>query len=188
MAETLKILIVDQHPEAVAGLAARAERFGNLEVVGDAGFGPVAVDLGAHPRAGHHHRLDRRAAQPLAVHDSVADARQPALDGRRPGHPVRPRGLPPHACWPVRAMSCCVARRRATCTIRSSRRTTPTRCASLPRATIRPRRRAASSPCSASRAASARPRWPPTWPSRWPRRARPAWPWSTSTYRSATWR
>jgi pilus assembly protein CpaE len=40
--ETLKILIVDQHPDAVAGLRRSLNAFGNLEVVGDAGFGPVA--------------------------------------------------------------------------------------------------------------------------------------------------
>jgi pilus assembly protein CpaE len=42
VAETLKILIVDQHPDAVAGLRRALNAFGNLEVVGDAGFGPVA--------------------------------------------------------------------------------------------------------------------------------------------------
>lgn len=42
MADPLKILIVDPHPEAVAGLRRALNRFGNLEVVGDAGFGPVA--------------------------------------------------------------------------------------------------------------------------------------------------
>ena len=40
--ESLKILIVDQHPDAVAGLRRALNAFGNLEVVGDAGFGPVA--------------------------------------------------------------------------------------------------------------------------------------------------
>ena len=40
--ESLKILIVDQHPNAVAGLRRALNAFGNLEVVGDAGFGPVA--------------------------------------------------------------------------------------------------------------------------------------------------
>jgi pilus assembly protein CpaE len=40
--ETLKILIVDQHPDVVAGLKRALNAFGNLEVVGDAGFGPVA--------------------------------------------------------------------------------------------------------------------------------------------------
>ncbi|MGI9148088.1 MAG: AAA family ATPase [Chloroflexota bacterium] len=42
MPENLKILIVDQHPDAVAGLRRALNAFGNLEVVGDAGFGPVA--------------------------------------------------------------------------------------------------------------------------------------------------
>lgn len=42
MAESLKILIVDPHPEAVAGLRRALNSFGTLEVVGDAGFGPVA--------------------------------------------------------------------------------------------------------------------------------------------------
>ena len=42
MPETLKILIVDQHPSAVAGLRRALNSFGDLEVVGDAGFGPVA--------------------------------------------------------------------------------------------------------------------------------------------------
>jgi pilus assembly protein CpaE len=42
VAETLKVLIVDQHPDAVAGLRRSLNAFGNLEVVGDAGFGPVA--------------------------------------------------------------------------------------------------------------------------------------------------
>jgi pilus assembly protein CpaE len=40
--ETLKILIVDQQSEAVAALRRALNSFGNLEVVGDAGFGPVA--------------------------------------------------------------------------------------------------------------------------------------------------
>jgi pilus assembly protein CpaE len=40
--ETLKVLIVDQHPDAVARLRRSLNAFGNLEVVGDAGFGPVA--------------------------------------------------------------------------------------------------------------------------------------------------
>jgi pilus assembly protein CpaE len=40
--ESLKILIVDQSPGAVAGLRRALNAFGNLEVVGDAGFGPVA--------------------------------------------------------------------------------------------------------------------------------------------------
>ncbi len=42
MAETLKILIVDQNSEGVAALRRSLNSFGNLEVVGDAGFGPVA--------------------------------------------------------------------------------------------------------------------------------------------------
>ena len=42
MPETLKILIVDQHPDAVAGLRRALNSFDDLEVVGDAGFGPVA--------------------------------------------------------------------------------------------------------------------------------------------------
>lgn len=42
MPENLKILIVDQHPDAVAVLKRALNAFGNLEVVGDAGFGPVA--------------------------------------------------------------------------------------------------------------------------------------------------
>ena len=42
MAEPLKILIVDPHPDAVAGLRRALNSFGSLEVVGDAGFGPVA--------------------------------------------------------------------------------------------------------------------------------------------------
>jgi pilus assembly protein CpaE len=40
--ESLKLLIVDQHPDAVAGLRRALNAFGDLEVVGDAGFGPVA--------------------------------------------------------------------------------------------------------------------------------------------------
>jgi pilus assembly protein CpaE len=40
--ETLKILIVDQHPGAVAGLRRALNAFSDLEVAGDAGFGPVA--------------------------------------------------------------------------------------------------------------------------------------------------
>src|SRR5437764_13420831 len=40
--EPLKILIVDPHPAAVAGLRRALTSFGTLEVVGDAGFGPVA--------------------------------------------------------------------------------------------------------------------------------------------------
>ena len=42
MPEPLKILIVDPHPDAVAGLRRSLNTFGDLEVVGDAGFGPVA--------------------------------------------------------------------------------------------------------------------------------------------------
>src|SRR5437764_7544860 len=42
VAEPLKILIVDPHPDAVAGLRRALNSFGSLEVVGDAGFGPVA--------------------------------------------------------------------------------------------------------------------------------------------------
>ena len=42
MPETLKILIVDQHPDAIAALRRQLNSFGDLEVVGDAGFGPVA--------------------------------------------------------------------------------------------------------------------------------------------------
>lgn len=42
MAEPLKILIVDPQPEAVAALRRALNSFGTLEVVGDAGFGPVA--------------------------------------------------------------------------------------------------------------------------------------------------
>jgi pilus assembly protein CpaE len=40
--EPLKILIVDPHPDVVAGLRRSLNSFGTLEVVGDAGFGPVA--------------------------------------------------------------------------------------------------------------------------------------------------
>lgn len=42
MPEILKLLIVDQHPDAVAGLRRALNAFADLEVVGDAGFGPVA--------------------------------------------------------------------------------------------------------------------------------------------------
>src|ERR687886_2809638 len=42
MAEPLKILIVDPHADAVASLRRALNSFGTLEVVGDAGFGPVA--------------------------------------------------------------------------------------------------------------------------------------------------
>jgi pilus assembly protein CpaE len=42
MAEPLKVLIVDPHPDAVAALRRSLNSFGSLEVVGDAGFGPVA--------------------------------------------------------------------------------------------------------------------------------------------------
>lgn len=42
MAESLKVLIVDPHPNAVAALRRALNSFGTLEVVGDAGFGPVA--------------------------------------------------------------------------------------------------------------------------------------------------
>jgi DNA-binding NarL/FixJ family response regulator len=38
----LKILIVDPHPDQVAALRRSLNTFGMLEVVGDAGFGPVA--------------------------------------------------------------------------------------------------------------------------------------------------
>jgi pilus assembly protein CpaE len=43
VAEALKILIVDQHPDGVAALRRAMNSFGDLEVVGDAGFGPVAI-------------------------------------------------------------------------------------------------------------------------------------------------
>ncbi|MBV9581638.1 MAG: P-loop NTPase [Chloroflexi bacterium] len=42
MAEPLKILIVDPQPDAVANLRRSLNSFGTFEVVGDAGFGPVA--------------------------------------------------------------------------------------------------------------------------------------------------
>lgn len=42
MPEPLKILIVDPQPDAVANLRRALNSFGTLEVVGDAGFGPVA--------------------------------------------------------------------------------------------------------------------------------------------------
>ena len=42
MAESLKLLIIDPHPGAVAALRRALNSFGTLEVVGDAGFGPVA--------------------------------------------------------------------------------------------------------------------------------------------------
>jgi pilus assembly protein CpaE len=42
VAEPLKILIVDPQPDAVAGLRRSLNSFGTLEVVGDAGYGPVA--------------------------------------------------------------------------------------------------------------------------------------------------
>ena len=42
MAEPLKILIIDPHPEAVTSLRRALNSSGTLEVVGDAGFGPVA--------------------------------------------------------------------------------------------------------------------------------------------------
>lgn len=43
MADALKILIVDQHAEGVGALRRALNIFGDLEVVGDAGFGPVAT-------------------------------------------------------------------------------------------------------------------------------------------------
>src|SRR5579872_92353 len=42
MPESLKLLIVDQNPQAVATLRRSLNTFSDLEVVGDAGFGPVA--------------------------------------------------------------------------------------------------------------------------------------------------
>jgi pilus assembly protein CpaE len=42
VAEPLKILIVDPQPDAVANLRRALNSFGTFEVVGDAGFGPVA--------------------------------------------------------------------------------------------------------------------------------------------------
>jgi pilus assembly protein CpaE len=42
VAEPLKILIVDPQPDAVAALRRALNSFGTLEVVGDAGYGPVA--------------------------------------------------------------------------------------------------------------------------------------------------
>lgn len=43
MAEPLKILLVDQHPDSLAALRRALNDFNNIEVVGDAGFGPVAA-------------------------------------------------------------------------------------------------------------------------------------------------
>src|SRR5262249_22060484 len=40
--DPLKILLVDQNPAAIAGLRRTLNEFSALEVVGDAGFGPVA--------------------------------------------------------------------------------------------------------------------------------------------------
>ncbi len=42
MPDPLKILLVDQNPAAIAGLRRTLNEFSALEVVGDAGFGPVA--------------------------------------------------------------------------------------------------------------------------------------------------
>jgi len=42
VAEPLKVLIVDPQPDSVAGLRRSLNSFGTFEVVGDAGFGPVA--------------------------------------------------------------------------------------------------------------------------------------------------
>src|SRR5207237_6493740 len=42
MPEPPKVLIVDQHPDAVGSLRRALNSFGDIEVVGDAGFGPVA--------------------------------------------------------------------------------------------------------------------------------------------------
>ena len=42
MPEILKVLVVDQHPDAVSALRRSLNAFSDLEVVGDAGFGPVA--------------------------------------------------------------------------------------------------------------------------------------------------
>ncbi|MDQ3809266.1 MAG: P-loop NTPase, partial [Chloroflexota bacterium] len=39
---TLSILIVDQHPDAIGALRRAVKAFGDPEVVGDAGFGPIA--------------------------------------------------------------------------------------------------------------------------------------------------
>jgi len=54
VAEPLKILIVDPHPDAVAGLRRALNSFGTLEVVGDAGFGPVALSIFLNPVTGHY--------------------------------------------------------------------------------------------------------------------------------------
>ncbi|MBV9169828.1 MAG: AAA family ATPase, partial [Chloroflexi bacterium] len=43
MPEVLKTLIIDQHPDAVASLRRSLNSFTSIEVVGDAGFGPVAA-------------------------------------------------------------------------------------------------------------------------------------------------
>jgi pilus assembly protein CpaE len=42
MADPLKVLVVDLHPDAVASLRRALDTSHTLEVVGDAGFGPVA--------------------------------------------------------------------------------------------------------------------------------------------------
>ena len=42
MADLLKILVVDQHPDAIASLRRSLNSANDMEVVGDAGFGPIA--------------------------------------------------------------------------------------------------------------------------------------------------
>jgi pilus assembly protein CpaE len=42
VADVLKILVIDQHPDAVAALRRALNSANDLEVVGDAGFGPIA--------------------------------------------------------------------------------------------------------------------------------------------------
>jgi pilus assembly protein CpaE len=42
VADPLKLLIVDQHPDAIGAMRRALNSFGDVEIVGDAGFGPVA--------------------------------------------------------------------------------------------------------------------------------------------------
>jgi hypothetical protein len=43
MPKPLRILIVDQHPDTVGALKRAHNSFSDLEVLGDAGVGPVAT-------------------------------------------------------------------------------------------------------------------------------------------------
>ena len=186
VAEALKILIVDQHPDTVGGLKRALNSFSDLEVVGDAGFGPVASTWAY-------------TLEPALIIVSVEEPVTRSLSTIQ----ALTRGNPP---WTVVGLVSQFDRevfRRAVLAgardvaIRSSspldlhasliqaRRADAVRVDGLV-ARSRRRQPAASFRSSASRAGSARRRSPRIWPLPSPRRRRPASRSSTWTCPSAT--